>query len=193
MIENFPLLFAFNGSLISLDSVHMFPELIENNNKWNLLQDTILTKFKHLHPTVNNQFIRSLLIIKDKNPSRGVKRVNKGSQKITNLLEGTVEWINPEDDIHKYVADYRNMKNPVMIIKAQLYAEGDSYIRIGKRAFSIGYEIEEAFNTLIKTHYFFNLKFEPSHANFFSFFTGTVFNVTKSSTTVADFILQLNS
>lgn len=78
-----------------------------------------------------------------------------------------------------------------MIIKAQLYTEGECYIRIGKRFFSVGSEIEQAFNTLIKTYYFFNYKFEPSHANFFSFFTGIVLSVSKPSTTVTDFIVQL--
>lgn len=100
-------------------------------------------------------------------------------------------WFQVEDDISQYVVGYRTTKNPLMIIKAELYAEGECYIRIGKRFFSVGSEIEHAFTTLIKTHYFFNYKFEPSHANFFYFFTGAILNVTKPSTTVTDFIVQL--
>ncbi|XP_065085883.1 uncharacterized protein LOC135707901 [Ochlerotatus camptorhynchus] len=194
MTDMFPLSTAFNGLLINLDFTQMFPETIENSSNWSLLQDKVLTKFKHFHPTVNTQFIRSLLIIKEKNPSRGAKRANKGSQKISNLLEGIVEWIKkmyPEDDINQYVVGYRSTKNPVMIVKAQLYAEGECYIRIGKRFFSVGSEIEQAFTTLIKTHYFFSYKFEPAHANFFSLFTGAILNVAKPSTTVTDFLVQL--
>lgn len=40
-------------------------------------------------------------------------------------------------------------------------------------------------------HYYFNIKFDPSLANFYAFFTSIVFKATKPSTTVNGFLLQL--
>ncbi|XP_062559100.1 uncharacterized protein LOC134223889 [Armigeres subalbatus] len=135
MMEQFPLSTSFNGQLINLEFNEMFPAVIANWGQWSALQEKVLNNFNDLHSTVNTKFIRTLLIIKDKNPSRGVKRVNKGSQKIANLLEGIIEWINPEDDVEQYTLGYRSSTNPVLIIKAQLYCEGVCFIRIGKRFF----------------------------------------------------------
>ncbi|KXJ77608.1 hypothetical protein RP20_CCG006869, partial [Aedes albopictus] len=191
LIEMFPLSTSFDGLLIDLDFVEMFPSATNGIEDWNALQDKIVQKFNHLQTTVCDHFIRSLLIIREKNPSRGVKRVNKGSQKIVNLLERVLEWINPEDDIDQFAAGYRATDSPVLIIKGPMYSAGETYIRIGKRVFTSGSEIQNGFFTMIKAHYFFNLKFEPSLSNFYSFFLSEVFHVAKPSTTVNGFMLQL--
>ncbi|XP_062550816.1 uncharacterized protein LOC134215705 isoform X1 [Armigeres subalbatus] len=191
MIEMFPLSMAFDGSLINLDFDNMFPSANKDEDVLGALQGKILDKFNHLHPTIDDQFIRLLLVIKEKNPTRGAKRANKGPKTIANLLERIVEWINPEDNVEHFAATYRATDNPVLVVRGPLYCVGETYIRVGKRIFSGGSELQNAFFIMIKTHYFFNLKFEQSLANFFSFFTSAVLNVSKPSTTTNGFLLQL--
>lgn len=96
-----------------------------------------------------------------------------------------------EDDIDQFTVNYRGTTNPVLVIKGPLYTADATYIRIGKRAFSGGSKIQKGFFTLIQTHYFFNLKFEPTFVNFYAFFMSNVFKTTKPSTTVEGFMLQL--
>lgn len=97
----------------------------------------------------------------------------------------------PEDNVEHFAATYRATDNPVLVVRGPLYCVGETYIRVGKRIFSGGSELQNAFFIMIKTHYFFNLKFEQSLANFFSFFTSAVLNVSKPSTTTNGFLLQL--
>ncbi|XP_062550817.1 uncharacterized protein LOC134215705 isoform X2 [Armigeres subalbatus] len=190
--ENFPGTTDNNlTETINLDFDNMFPSANKDEDVLGALQGKILDKFNHLHPTIDDQFIRLLLVIKEKNPTRGAKRANKGPKTIANLLERIVEWINPEDNVEHFAATYRATDNPVLVVRGPLYCVGETYIRVGKRIFSGGSELQNAFFIMIKTHYFFNLKFEQSLANFFSFFTSAVLNVSKPSTTTNGFLLQL--
>lgn len=154
------------------------------------------------------------MIVKEKNPSRGVKRVVKGAQKITNLLEGVIEWINVwfikilciaeinififlqhEDDVQQFAASYAKTRFPVLVIKGPQYEdteEAEVYICLNKRAFAAGTDVRRAFLLLIQTFYFFNLKFEASLSNFYNVFVGGVLNIDKMSTTVDDFFFKLN-
>ncbi|XP_058817123.1 uncharacterized protein LOC131680425 [Topomyia yanbarensis] len=192
MFQTFPLSGAFDGLLIIMDFVAMFPDVNVNfGETWEIIETKILQKHGHLHTLVINGFIRSLVIIKEKNPSRGAKRVIQGSQQITNVLERIIEWINPEDEIVQCAAAYKGSKLPVLFIKAQLYCEGECYICIGKRAFSVGDDIVRGFFILIMSYYYFNIQFDPSLVHFFTFFAGKVFNIGKMSTTNNDFLIKL--
>ncbi|XP_055533714.1 uncharacterized protein LOC129723490 isoform X5 [Wyeomyia smithii] len=192
MLEMFPLSTAFRGALINLDFNDMFPSANPNiEGELDSLQIKITNRFAHLHSTIPDHFIRMLLIVKEKNPSRGAKRTNDGSQKVNNLLERIVEWIDPEEDVEQYAERYKATKNPVLIVKAPIYSSGEGYVRIGKNVFYAGSELPITFFTLIKSHYYFNTKFEPSLSNFYFFFTSTVLKITKPTTTTNSFLLQL--
>ncbi|XP_065078346.1 uncharacterized protein LOC135701464 [Ochlerotatus camptorhynchus] len=138
------------------------------------------------------EFIRTLVIVKDKNPTRGAKRAIQGPQKITNHLDHIIEWINPEDDVEQFASGYTKTKLPILIVKAPQYEEGATYIRLNKRVFSAGCDIRRAFLLLVQTYFIFKFKFEPSLANFYNFFVGAVLTVDNMTTTVNNFIFQLN-
>ncbi|XP_041763059.1 uncharacterized protein LOC121588761 [Anopheles merus] len=95
MMEMFPVSTEYDGYLIYHDFGVMFPTAKQHTDEnWSTLQHKILDTFKHIHTTINEKFVRLLLIIKQRTPTRGAKRVNNGSQKIVNMLEAVVEWIN---------------------------------------------------------------------------------------------------
>ncbi|XP_055525351.1 uncharacterized protein LOC129718526 isoform X1 [Wyeomyia smithii] len=111
MLEMFPLSTAFRGALINLDFNDMFPSANPNiEGELDSLQIKITNRFAHLHSTIPDHFIRMLLIVKEKNPPRGAKRTNDGSQKVNNLLERIVEWIDPEEDVEQYAERYKATK-----------------------------------------------------------------------------------
>ncbi|XP_062709201.1 uncharacterized protein LOC109407266 [Aedes albopictus] len=175
MIENFPLSIEFDGSLIATDFALMFPNATNFLDTWDSIQSKIAERHHSLHTSMKSQFFRTLMIVKEKNPSRGVKRVVKGAQKITNLLEGVIEWINHEDDVQQFAASYAKTRLPVLVIKGPQYEdteEAEAYVCLNKRAFAAGTDVRRAFLLLIQTFYFFNLKFEASLSNFYNVFVG---------------------
>ncbi|XP_062541095.1 uncharacterized protein LOC134209127 [Armigeres subalbatus] len=144
MVQKFPLFGSFDGFLIDLDFEIMFPA-VNSSVAWEHLKCQILTKYSDLHSSIPSEICRALIIIKEKNPSRGAKRSHQGTLKISNLLEKIVEWMYPEDDIEAYVNTHSATALPILIVKGQQYSEGDTYIRVGKRYFSSGSDITKAF------------------------------------------------
>lgn len=92
MFKRFPILGAFDGNLINLDFNHLFPGSADAANRWNDIQHKILQCFKH-HASIENEFIRAVVFVKENNPTRGVKRTHDGSKEIRTTLDRIVEWI----------------------------------------------------------------------------------------------------
>nr|XP_029711614.1 uncharacterized protein LOC109397866 [Aedes albopictus] len=174
-----------------MDFELMFPDA-GFNETWEALQEKILDGHINLHSYIKSKFVRALVIIKEKNPSRGAKRTIDGSRKITNLLERIIEWINPEDDVEQFATSYSKTKLPVLVMKAQQYEEGPAYVLLDKRIIPAGCDVSGAFLTLVQTYFIFKLKFEPAFANFFNFFVGAVLKIENLATTVDNFLFSLN-
>ena len=102
-------------------------------------------------------------------------------------------FLQPNDDIHLFLASYNKTKLPIMIVKGDEYADGESYISLGgKHVFEAGSEIMPAFFMYVKLFFFFNITCEPHLSNFFNFFWSSVLTISKPSTTVNNFFITLN-
>ncbi|XP_039448641.1 uncharacterized protein LOC120427786 [Culex pipiens pallens] len=190
MFKRFPILGAFDGNLINLDFNHLFPGSADAANRWNDIQHKILQCFKH-HASIENEFIRAVVFVKENNPTRGVKRTHDGSKEIRTTLDRIVEWISPEDNVDDYANKVKSSKQIFLLVKASPYKNGESYVVVGKRCFYVGSEIEAAFFTFLKVFKFLNVPVEPSLKNFFALFDGAIFQTGALTTTGTTFMVKL--
>ncbi|XP_055548227.1 uncharacterized protein LOC129731889 [Wyeomyia smithii] len=73
-VNDFPVVFAFNGLLISLDLYQLYPSAMNFVEKWDQLEPKILLKYLEEFRDLKNDFLRALAIVRIKNPSRGSKK-----------------------------------------------------------------------------------------------------------------------
>nr|XP_029728107.1 uncharacterized protein LOC115266269 [Aedes albopictus] len=75
----------------------MHPNAPDFDEKLAQFQQKLLSRYSDFFKHVKNDFIRMLMIIRQKCPSRGAKRTRDADPAKENILKGIVEWINPED------------------------------------------------------------------------------------------------
>nr|XP_029710076.1 uncharacterized protein LOC109425344 [Aedes albopictus] len=80
-MKSFPVASSFDGLMISLDLGKMHPDAQDFCQQFSVLQSKVLAKYDDLLLHISNDFLRTLAIIRLKNPSRGVKRSNNETTK----------------------------------------------------------------------------------------------------------------
>ncbi|XP_058827327.1 uncharacterized protein LOC131687270 [Topomyia yanbarensis] len=118
-LREYPVTASFDGEMITLDFQRMFPNAPDFWTEFDLMQAKVLRAYPDLLKHITNNDIRTLGIIRLKNPSRGMKRNRNTSHSKDNPLMGIVEWIQADDPIPQTMED-----NPMLYIRGEFPDDG---------------------------------------------------------------------
>nr|XP_029721951.1 uncharacterized protein LOC115263165 [Aedes albopictus] len=163
-LQTYPVATAFNGAMISLDFRMMFPNAPNFREKFEGLQSKILTRYAELFKHVKNDFIRTLMIIRQKCPSRGAKRTRDADPAKDNILKGIIEWIKPEDPYPI------SNEVPILYVKGDFMENGASAAVAWKGSIILMEgDINHCFQVLCEALLVFNSACQPTDKQFYTF------------------------
>ncbi|XP_062551493.1 uncharacterized protein LOC134216658 [Armigeres subalbatus] len=160
---------AFDGIMISMDFVKMYPDAHNFCEQFLNLQEKVLAKYGDLFLHIQSDFLRTLAIIRAKNPSRGVKRSKNDSWTKKTPLDGIVEILKMDDPV-----GYNNM--PPEGINAGTFVWKECTIKIAAN-------ILDCFRILCEAINVFNCDISPENKQFYAFIFAVVMNITPLTTT----------
>ncbi|KXJ71670.1 hypothetical protein RP20_CCG019960 [Aedes albopictus] len=177
-LETYPSATAFNGSLISLEFRLMHPAAPDYDEKLAHFQPKLLLRYQELFKHVKNDFIRTLMIIRQKCPSRGAKRARDGDPAKENILKGIVEWINPEDQ-------YPDSSDvPILYVKGDFLETGSSAAIIWRgNNVLLEPDLKDCFRILCESQVVFNAACTPTDKQCYVFVLNVFFGIGQLTTT----------
>ncbi|XP_062551888.1 uncharacterized protein LOC134217124 [Armigeres subalbatus] len=183
-LGDFPVASAFNGLLITNDYEVMKPKSFDFGEAWSDIQRKILERHRDMFRYVNSDFIRALAVVREKNPTRGSKRlreeIDKDLRKI-NPLHGIIQWIHADKDMP-------TPDIPQIIVVGEQFMEGTCSLVWKNVVIPVETGVLSAFVLLCKAFTVFGIKCSPADKLFFSFFNATCFKVEALSTTANKFM-----
>ncbi|XP_053698336.1 uncharacterized protein LOC128745320 [Sabethes cyaneus] len=182
-LKDFPVASAFNGELLAEDFAMLKPKADNFDITWNNLQPKVIACFDEMFLHISDPFLRSLAIIRVKNPTRGARQSRDNSQK-TNPLHKIIDWIDPE-------AAFPVCENPQIFVAAENFKSGDCYLIWKDVVISTGQDLKHTFILLCKGFTVFNTQPLPSDKLFFSFFSAAMLKIMPFSTTANKFLMML--
>ncbi|XP_062550611.1 uncharacterized protein LOC134215430 isoform X2 [Armigeres subalbatus] len=184
----FPVSTCFDGQLLKLDFQKLYPDPPEFWVKFENLQTKVLRTYPSMLKHVQNDIIRTLGIIRLKNPSRGIKRTRQGNESQDNPLSGIVEWLQHDTSFPSNESD-----NPVLYLKGNFPEDSCdgtiSWKSVNipvKRNFAYSFELLCQFIAVLKK------TGKPTDKQFFVFIMANLLEINTLSTTGEKFLSTLN-
>ncbi|XP_058817106.1 uncharacterized protein LOC131680408 [Topomyia yanbarensis] len=127
--------------MISYDFQRMYNNTTNFVIQFNEWKVKILDVYNHLFKELNDDFIRCLAIIRNKNPTRGAKRMRSGSLMHDNPLHDIIQWIGVDDTLPQ------GHLTPVLVVKGgkRLESSGECFISWSQFNVDVGDDLIEAF------------------------------------------------
>ncbi|XP_055526748.1 uncharacterized protein LOC129719454 [Wyeomyia smithii] len=136
-LRDFPAASSFNGELLLEEFTILNPKANDVISTWTVLQPKLLSFFDEMYLHITSQFVRSLAILKNKNPTRGSRQVRGDARKI-HPLHGIIDWIDPEGEIPA-------CEFPQIFVAAEQFQCGDCYLVWDDFAINTGRDLEHSF------------------------------------------------
>ncbi|XP_065082745.1 uncharacterized protein LOC135705098 [Ochlerotatus camptorhynchus] len=177
-LEIYPVATAFNGSMISLEFHMMYPNAPDFQEKLEYLQPKLLSRYRDLFKHVKDDFIRMLIIIRQKSPIRGAKRTRDADPAKDNTVKGIVEWIKPEDPY----PDTNEV--PMLYVKGNFLESGSSAAVTWKRNnILMESDLKHCFRVLCESMVVFNSACHPTDKQFYTFISNVLLGIGQLTTT----------
>ncbi|XP_062700808.1 uncharacterized protein LOC109408589 isoform X2 [Aedes albopictus] len=181
-----PVFTAYDGELISLDFNKIKPSSKSFLENWDTIERNVSSAYRELYKELKNDFVRTLAIIRLKNPSRGSKRVRDEEASRRNPLKGIVQWINADDDFPSH-GDQNS--TPILYARGTMFEDStDCAIVWGNIVFPLLVNIKSGFSILMKSLYVFNVSGAACDKQFYLFIAGAVLGIEQLSTTGLKFL-----
>lgn len=182
-----PIAAAFDAKFISMEYKHMFPYAANFQERFGELQDKILTRYHDLFQNNQNGFLRTLAIIRLKNPSRGAKRLRDSASARENPLQGVIEWT--QNDFSTLPAS----EVPVLYLKGNIMENvAEGCVMWKDWSAIIKQDAMYCFRVLCECFAVFNTSCKAEDKQFFLFISATFRGVGNLTTTGEKFMRNLD-
>ncbi|XP_065075394.1 uncharacterized protein LOC135699115 [Ochlerotatus camptorhynchus] len=182
-LKDFPVASAFGGVLIAYDYTTLRPNASDFNESWNDIQSKVLVRYSDTFRFIKNDFLRALAVVRQKNPTRGLKRSREQDPNLRkiNPLHGIIQWINSDKSMPTSAI-------PQIIVVGEEFEVGECYVIWDNVVVGTGPDVLHAFVLLCKAFTVYRVACSPSDKLFFDFFYACCFKINQMSTTGNNFI-----